>query len=496
VTAQFKGAQLWSGLMTYHNYQKFPVSFSNMKGQTASGGSGGKGAGRGAGRPSNVAAGQGTHHARPSAKWGNRQAVPPHGQYEWGRPFRDGATRGRDSALTLSNTQPAVRASGAEFVSNATGLTLRFVLGAGHSVTSADILLQGVERALKDLAESHSLAEATLPLDDGWSKSIWGDPYWSRSAKERAASFPTFCSNGSSPGAWEVVPDIPPPLLPFAACSAKSLPFYSDIWVKVMAHPPTVQPPAWGRPQPSPPAPAIPKKTGGLVTDFFMNFETDDAAGGMDTGMDLDTDTEFPHLSPPSGSSPGGDPMVTASPAVAALGAKTSLPLTRGSKGKVNRTQFRPGFTAPDNPLEFAVQVQVQPVLPDGTCYLVAVFPFPPFPWRACISEMVARIQQHFERVRSRVRPDLALPHIRVGRIALRGGGNSVGVCEFWVASQEATGMRETMEWLALLRPLSGSTIWLNSLHVGLPVSTEMVDLQRPRFNESMLTAMPWELPA
>jgi hypothetical protein len=232
------------------------------------------------------------------------------------------------------------------------------------------------------------------------------------------------------------------------------------------------------------------------VTDFFQNFEADDAAGGMDTGMDLDTDAEFPHLSPSSGSSPGGDPIVTVSPAVVAMGTKSSLPLTRGSKGAVNRTQFRPGSTAPDNPLEFAIQVQVQPVLPDGTCYLVAVFPFPPFPWRACILEMVARIQQHFERVRSLVRPDLALPYIRVGRIALRGGGNSVGVYKFWVAFQEATEMREAMEWLALLRSLSGSTIWLNSLYVGLLVSTEMVDLQRPRFNENMLTAMPWELPS
>jgi hypothetical protein len=129
-------------------------------------------------------------------------------------------------------------------VTTATGLTLRLILGAGHSVTLPDILLQGVEQALRHLVESHSLAETTLPLDDGWIRSIRDDPYWSRSAKERAASFPTFCSNGSSPGAWEVVPDIPPPLLPFAACSAKSLPLYSDIWVKVLAHPPTVKPPA------------------------------------------------------------------------------------------------------------------------------------------------------------------------------------------------------------------------------------------------------------
>jgi hypothetical protein len=55
--------------------------------------------------------------------------------------------------------------------------------------------------------------------------------------------------------------------------------------------------------------------------------------------------------------------------------------------------------------------------------------------------------------------------------------------------------MREAMEWLAFLRPHSGSTIWLNSLYVGLLVSTEMVDLQKPRFDDNMLTAMPWELP-
>jgi hypothetical protein len=78
----------------------------------------------------------------------------------------------------------------------------------------------------------------------------------------------------------------------------------------------------------------------------------------------------------------------------------------------------------------------------------------------------------------------------------VRGRELCVGVCEFWVASQESTGMREAMEWLAFLRPHSGSTIWLNSLHVGLLVSTEMVDLQKLRFNENMLMAMPWELPA
>jgi hypothetical protein len=138
VIAQFKGAQLWSGLLTYHNYKKFPVSFINMKGQKVNGGSGGKGAGRGAGkgpggaggnsgngRGSNgsfdAATGQGTHNARPSAKWGNRQAAPPHGKYEWGRPFKDGATRGRDSILTLFNTQPTVRALGAEHVTMAKG---------------------------------------------------------------------------------------------------------------------------------------------------------------------------------------------------------------------------------------------------------------------------------------------------------------------------------------------------------------------------------------
>jgi hypothetical protein len=249
-------------------------------------------------------------------------------------------------------------------VTEAKGLTLRLVLGSGHSVTSPDILLQGVEQVLRYLMVAHSLADTTL--SDGWIRCIRDDPYWSRSAKERAASFPTFCSDGSSPGAWEVVPDIPPPLIPFAACSAKRLPLYSDIWTKVLAHPPTVKPPAWGRPQPSPPA--VPKKTGGLVTDFFQNFGADDAAGGMDMGMDLDTDTEFPYLSPSSGSSPGGDPMATASPTAEAPGMKSFLPSTRGSKGTVNRTQFRPASTVPGNPLEFSIQVQVQPVLPAGTC--------------------------------------------------------------------------------------------------------------------------------
>jgi hypothetical protein len=388
---------------------------------------------------------------------------------------------------------------GAEHVTTAKGLTLRLVLGAGHSVTSPDILLQGVEQALRHLMVSHSLAETTLPLADGWIRSIRADPYWSRSAKERAASFPTFCSDGLSPGAWEVVPDIPPPLLSFAACSAKSLPFYSDIWVTVTAHPITVPPPAWGVPQPPPPAPAIPKKTGGLVTDFF---ETDEAAGGMDMGMDLDTDTEFPLLSPPSGSTPGGDPMVTASPAVAtaspavataspAFGAKSTLPSLEDPRGRlIGPSSARDSLPRP-TPWSSWSKFKYNRYFRTGpaTSWLSS------FPWRACISELVARLQHHSERVRSRGRPDLALPHIRVGRIALW-GGNSVGVCEFWVASQEATGMREAMEWLALLRPLSGSTIWLNSLYVSLLVSTEMVDLQRPRFNENMLTAMPWELPA
>jgi hypothetical protein len=126
----------------------------------------------------------------------------------------------------------------------------------------------------------------------------------------------------------------------------------------------------------------------------------------------------------------------------AVLGAGSRTP--KGCLG-----QWTPGETVPGNPLEFPIQVQVQPVFPAGTCYLVAVFPFPPFPWRACLSETVGRLQQHFERIRKIARPDLALPHIRVGRITLRGGGISVGVCEFWVSSQVSTGMRGAMEWSA-----------------------------------------------
>jgi hypothetical protein len=147
----------------------------------------------------------------------------------------------------------------------------------------------------------------------------------------------------------------------------------------------------------------------------------------MDMGMDLDPDTEFPHISPSSGSFPCGDPMATASPTAEAPGIKSFLPSTRGSKGTFNRSQFRPASTVPGKPLEFSIQVQVQPVLPAATCYLVAVFPFPPFPWRACLSETVGRIQQHFERVSNMARHDLALPHIRVGRITLRGGGGLSG---------------------------------------------------------------------
>jgi hypothetical protein len=231
-----------------------------MKGQKVSGGSGGKGAGKGAGKgpggaegnsgngrgsngSSDSAKGPGTHSARPSAKWGNGQAAPPHGQFEWGRPFKDGTIRGGDSILTLSNTHPTARALGAEDVTEAKGLTLRLVLGSGHSVTSPDILLQVVEQVLRYLMVTHSLVEFTLPLADGWIRRIRDDPYWSRSAKERAASFPTFCSVGSSPGAWEVVPDIPPPLILFAACSVKSIPLYSDIWTKVLAHPPRLHQP-------------------------------------------------------------------------------------------------------------------------------------------------------------------------------------------------------------------------------------------------------------
>jgi hypothetical protein len=103
-----------------------------MKGQKASGGSGGKGVGgnsgngRGSNGSSDSAMGPGTHSARPSAKWGNGQAAPPHGQFEWGRPFKDGTIRGGDSILTLSNTHPTVRALGAEHVSEAKGLTLLF----------------------------------------------------------------------------------------------------------------------------------------------------------------------------------------------------------------------------------------------------------------------------------------------------------------------------------------------------------------------------------